>query len=161
MNRTDHPSPVGVLTLVSNGRALTGVYFEGHAPGGPPASAVAKKDEVLDSARKQLDQYFAGRRKTFELNLSPTGTPFQTRIWAALQEIGYGETTTYGAIAVGIGSPAAVRAAGGAIGRNPVSIIIPCHRVIGANGRLTGFGGGLARKQHLLALEMGGLLISA
>lgn len=159
MNRADHPSPVGVLTLVSNGQALTGVYFEGHAPGGPPAIAGEKKDEVLDSVRKQLDQYFAGRRKVFDVALAPKGTAFQSRIWAALQHIGYGETTTYGAIAAGIGSPAAVRAAGGAIGRNPVSIIIPCHRVIGASGALTGFGGGLARKQHLLALESGGLLI--
>jgi methylated-DNA-[protein]-cysteine S-methyltransferase len=161
MNRIDHPSPVGVLALVSDGHALTGVYFQNHAPGGPPARVDGKCDAVLDAARKQLDQYFAGRRKAFDVAVAPRGTPFQTRVWAALQKIGYGETSTYGAIALDVGAPAAVRAAGGAIGRNPVSIIIPCHRVIGANGKLTGFGGGLARKQHLLAIENGGLLIGA
>lgn len=151
-----HDSPVGPLTLVSDGAALTGVFFAKQKHGAAPAEAT-KPDRIIDAARKQLDSYFAGRRTGFDLPLKPTGTAFQTRVWAALTKIPYGETKSYGAIAAGIGSPKAVRAVGAANGRNPIPIIIPCHRVIGADGTLTGFGGGMERKAWLLDLERGAL----
>lgn len=151
-----HESPVGPLTLVSDGAALAGVYFESQKHGSPPAGPKGT-DKIIDMARKQLDSYFAGKRKSFDIPLRPVGTAFQTRVWDALTRIPYGETTSYGAIANAIGSPKAVRAVGAANGRNPIPIIIPCHRVIGANGSLTGFGGGMARKEHLLDLERGAL----
>lgn len=151
-----HESPVGPLTLVSDGAALAGVYFESQKHGAPPAGPKGA-DKIIDMARKQLDSYFTGKRKSFDIPLRPVGTAFQTRVWDALTRIPYGETTSYGAIANAIGSPKAVRAVGAANGRNPIPIIIPCHRVIGANGSLTGFGGGMARKEHLLDLERGAL----
>lgn len=151
-----HESPVGPLTLVSDGAALAGVYFESQKHGAPPAGPRGT-DKIIDAARKQLDAYFAGKRTSFDVPLAPKGTAFQTRVWHALTKIPYGETTSYGAIANAIGSPKAVRAVGAANGRNPIPIIIPCHRVIGANGSLTGFGGGMARKELLLDLERGAL----
>lgn len=151
-----HESPVGPLTLVSDGGALAGVYFESQKHGSPPAGPRGT-DKIIDAARKQLDAYFAGKRKTFDVALAPKGTAFQERVWDALTKIPYGETVSYGAIANSIGSPKAVRAVGAANGRNPIPIIIPCHRVIGANGSLTGFGGGMARKELLLDLERGAL----
>jgi methylated-DNA-[protein]-cysteine S-methyltransferase len=151
-----HESPVGRLTLVSDGAALAGVYFESQKHGSPPAGPRGT-DRIIDAARKQLDSYFAGRRKTFDVPLRPVGTAFQTRVWDALTKIPYGETRSYGAIAQAIGSPKAVRAVGAANGRNPIPIIIPCHRVIGADGSLTGFGGGMGRKELLLDLERGAL----
>jgi methylated-DNA-[protein]-cysteine S-methyltransferase len=151
-----HESPVGPLTLVSDGAALAGVYFESQRHGRPPAGPKGT-DKIIDMARKQLDSYFAGKRKAFDVPLRPVGTAFQTRVWNALLRIPYGETASYGAIANAIGSPKAVRAVGAANGRNPIPIIIPCHRVIGANGSLTGFGGGMARKEMLLDLERGAL----
>ncbi|MDZ4777060.1 MAG: methylated-DNA--[protein]-cysteine S-methyltransferase [Alphaproteobacteria bacterium] len=151
-----HESPVGPLTLVSDGAALAGVYFESQKHGAPPAGPLGT-DKIIDATRKQLDSYFAGKRKSFDVPLAPKGTAFQTRVWHALTKIPYGETVSYGAIAAGIGSPKAVRAVGAANGRNPIPIIIPCHRVIGANGSLTGFGGGMARKELLLDLERGAL----
>lgn len=150
-----HPSPVGPLTLVSDGSALIGVYFDQHRPGGPPAEAVVGADGVIERARTALDAYFAGRRRSFDLPLNPRGTPFQTRVWAALLRLGYGETTTYSALSAVIDRPEAVRAVAGAVARNPLSIFIPCHRVLGANGSLTGFAGGVARKRLLLDLEAG------
>ncbi|MDX2233100.1 MAG: methylated-DNA--[protein]-cysteine S-methyltransferase [Hyphomonadaceae bacterium] len=151
-----HDSPVGPLTLVSDGVALTGVYFQKQKHGAAPTATTAP-DRVIDAARKQLDSYFTGRRASFDLPLKPTGTAFQTRVWAALTKIPYGETRSYGAVAAAIGAPKAVRAVGAANGRNPIPIIIPCHRVIGADGALTGFGGGVARKEWLLDLERGAL----
>lgn len=148
-----YASPIGVLTLVSNGAALSGVYFENHKPGGPPKDAQEGADKALDAARKQLDAYFAGRRESFDLPLALAGTPFQRSVWAELAHIPFGETITYGAIAAAIGKPAAVRAVGAAVGRNPVSIVLPCHRVLGASGALTGFAGGIERKRFLLAHE--------
>ena len=106
-------------------------------------------------ARAQLEDYFAGRRRTFDLPLAPVGTPFQRRVWEALREIPYGETVSYGVLAARLGQPGAGRAVGLANGQNPISIVIPCHRVIGAGGALTGYGGGLERKRWLLALEGG------
>jgi methylated-DNA-[protein]-cysteine S-methyltransferase len=159
MQRIEHPSPVGVLTLTAERTGLTGIYFDNHSVGAPPPGDAAPNAH-LDQARKQLDQYFSGRRKVFDLPLAPSGTPFQMRVWVELLKIPFGETTSYGAIADALNNPNAVRAVGGAVGRNPISIIVPCHRVIGASGKLTGFAGGLPRKERLLGLEQGGLLIA-
>ena len=148
-----HESPVGPLALVSDGAALVGCYFEGRLPPRVGAAVVEGRDAVLDLARRELDAFFDLRLKKFTVHVAPRGTDFQRRVWQALCTIPYGATSTYGSIAQRIGSPAAVRAVGAANGANPVSIVIPCHRVIGADGSLTGFGGGLARKRLLLSLE--------
>lgn len=158
--RTRIESPIGPLTIVADGAALIGLYFADHSKGGPPPSRDGES-AVFDAARRQLDFYFTGRRRAFEAQLAPRGTPFQLHVWALLQRIGYGETTTYGALAAEMGRPSAVRAVAGAVARNPIGIIIPCHRVIGADGRLTGFAGGLERKEALLAIEQGGRLALA
>jgi methylated-DNA-[protein]-cysteine S-methyltransferase len=154
MNALVHDSPVGPLTLLSDGERLTGVHFEGFEP-----SSTAKQlaDSILDSARHQLDEYFAACRTSFDLPLAPAGTPFQQRVWAALLEIPFGETRSYAALARAIGNPSASRAVGAANGANPIAIVVPCHRVIGADGSLTGFGGGLDRKRFLLSLEQRGI----
>ncbi len=149
-------SPIGPLTLSGSGDVLSGLYMESHAPAAPPVPAGAVRDDTaFAAARAQLAEYFAGERTGFDLPLRLTGTPFQVDVWEALRAIPYGETVSYGELARRIGRPAAVRAVGLANGRNPVSIVVPCHRVIGANGSLTGYGGGLDRKRHLLALEAG------
>lgn len=153
---TVYDSPGGPLTLTSDGAALTGIWFENNRHGKPPEGPRAS-DKIIDATMKQLDSYFAGKRRTFDVPLAPRGTAFQTRVWSALTKIPYAETKSYGAIANVIGSPKAVRAVGAANGRNPIPIIIPCHRVIGANGSLTGFGGGMAWKELLLDLEKGAL----
>jgi methylated-DNA-[protein]-cysteine S-methyltransferase len=146
-------SPVGPLTLVGDGSALSALWFEGRrAPG---AAGARRDDGAFGAAREQLDAYFAGGLREFELDLAPEGTDWQLRVWDALREIPYGETRSYGEIAAQVCTPAASRAVGMANGRNPISIVVPCHRVIGANGKLTGYGGGLDRKQALLALEAG------
>lgn len=154
---TVYESPCGPLTLISNGAALTDLQFE--SPRYAYAPAPAGDDSILDAARRQLDQYFAGKLRAFDLPLAPKGTEFQQRVWQALLAIPYGVTRSYGQQAAAIGSPQASRAVGLANGRNPISIVVPCHRVIGANGSLTGYGGGMARKQLLLELEQGGPLI--
>ena len=148
-----YASPVGNLTLVSNGEALVELNFENGRYAKPPQPAGA--DKVLKQARRELGEYFAGKRKTFNVPVAPEGTEFQRQAWAALQKIPYGATRSYAQQAAVIGRPKAVRAVGAANGRNPVAIVIPCHRVIGANGGLTGFGGGMACKQQLLDLEQG------
>lgn len=147
-------SPIGPLLLTADDGGLTGVYMEvsSHGPG-VVAPDWERDDAAFADAAHQLDEYFAGDRSTFELPLNPTGTPFQRVVWEALQTIPYGEVRSYGDIAEQIGKPGAARAVGLANGRNPISIIVPCHRVIGASGSLTGYGGGLERKQHLLDLE--------
>ncbi len=152
-----HDSPVGPLTLISNGAALEHVEFENPRYAYDPAPSGS--DKILDKARRELDAYFAGKLKAFTVAVAPQGTPFQQRVWAALLTIPYGMTRSYGQQAAAIGSPQASRAVGLANGRNPVSIIIPCHRVIGANGSLTGYGGGMERKKLLLDLEQGDPLI--
>ena len=152
-----HESPVGPLTLHSDGAALTGLEFE--HPKYPLAPSPLGHDRVLDAARRQLDHYFAGKLKRFDVPVAPRGTPFQQRVWAGLLNIAYGATKSYGQLAAEIGAPNAQRAVGLANGRNPVSIIIPCHRVIGANGALTGYGGGMDRKRALLDLEQSPSLI--
>lgn len=146
-------TPIGQLTLAAAGGALEAVHLPG-ADEQEPAGAIAPEDAaVLAAARAQLDGYFAGEQKTFDLPLAPRGTDFQRQVWAALSRIPYGETTSYRDIAAAIGRPRAVRAVGAANGRNPLAIIIPCHRVIGADGTLTGYGGGLPIKRWLLDHE--------
>ncbi|MGY6126903.1 MULTISPECIES: methylated-DNA--[protein]-cysteine S-methyltransferase [Paraburkholderia] len=148
-------SPVGILTLVAEGPALTAILWQNERPGrvrlGPMREA--KDDPVLTSTECQLSEYFTGGRERFDLPLAFSGTEFQKKVWNALLSIPYGETRTYGDIAKQIGQPTAVRAVGAANGRNPVSIIAPCHRVIGSAGQLTGFAGGLPAKEVLLTLE--------
>lgn len=150
------PSPVGELLLVANDRALIGVSFASNKRGRPRGAIPARwqrDDAALAEARQQLDEYFAGERIDFDLVLEPTGSPFQQRVWSLLREIPYGETTSYGQVARRANQPNAARAVGLANGSNPIPVIVPCHRVIGADGSLTGFGGGLDRKRWLLAHE--------
>lgn len=147
------PSPVGPLTLVGEGDDITGLYFETGSSVATPRPGWARDDRRLRPAAAQLAEYFAGKRTRFELPIAPRGTAFQKAVWAALLRIPFGQTASYGDIARAIGKPAASRAVGGANHRNPVSIIIPCHRVIGADGGMTGYGGELYRKRLLLALE--------
>ena len=160
---TIYPSPVGDLLLIRNENALTGIYFQSDFS--DPSNKKADCDEAPNSAydtepfgelKQQLDEYFAGKRRVFELSrlaLQPSGTAFQKRVWNALLQIPYGETISYGELARWIEQPNASRAVGLANGRNPISIIIPCHRVIGSNGKLVGYGGGLDRKKLLLEIE--------
>jgi methylated-DNA-[protein]-cysteine S-methyltransferase len=148
-------SPVGRLKLIAGGRGLAAVLWQNDRPERVPLAPLAERQEhpVLRAAEQQLAEYFAGARRVFDLPLAPEGTPFQQKVWRALLTIPFGETRSYGQIAAQIGSPSAVRAVGAANGRNPLSIIAPCHRVIGASGALTGFAGGLKTKAYLLNLE--------
>ncbi|RJP70137.1 MAG: methylated-DNA--[protein]-cysteine S-methyltransferase [Comamonadaceae bacterium] len=152
---TSWQGPLGAMTLAATPRGLSGVWFDGQRHG--PDTSAWRRDAahpVLQEAIQQLDQYFAGRRTTFDLPLDlHAGTPFQQQVWQALRNIAPGATTSYGSLSAAIGRPAAVRALGAAVGRNPVSIVVPCHRVLGADGSLTGYAGGLDRKTALLALE--------
>jgi methylated-DNA-[protein]-cysteine S-methyltransferase len=146
------PSPFGPLTLAAEGGALTALDFgapAGFAEGARPA------DPVLTEAARQLAAYFAGDLREFDLPLRPSGTPFQLGVWEALRSIPYGETIAYGELARSIGRPTAARAVGSANHRNPLPIVVPCHRVIGADGTLTGYAGGLDVKSALLAIESG------
>ena len=153
MTHAIYDSPIGPLTLVADGDAVAGLYMAEHRH--QPPLVGHRDDTVLPALREQLTAYFARELKEFDVAVSVRGTDFQRRVWAALREIPYGETWSYRDLAEHIGSPTAVRAVGLANGKNPVSIVVPCHRVVGANGSLTGYGGGLERKQHLLELERG------
>ena len=146
-------SPIGPLLLYGNGSVLQGLHFSTgkKAKGADPRWR--RVDSAFDGVEAQLAEYFAGQRKSFDLAIEPQGTPFQTTVWRALLDIPYGETCSYADIARRIGNPKAVRAVGSANGNNPIAIIVPCHRVIGSNGSLTGFGGGLDSKRFLLSLE--------
>jgi methylated-DNA-[protein]-cysteine S-methyltransferase len=148
-------SPLGALTLVASERGLAAILWENDRPGRVPLGRCIEDVNypVLRETRRQLCEYFAGERRVFSLPLHFSGTAFQRSVWQALLGIPYGETRSYGHIARQIGQPRAVRAVGAANGRNPISIVAPCHRVIGTGGRLTGFAGGLAAKAQLLALE--------
>ncbi len=148
---------LGSLTLVATGEALTGLYFPDHAH--PPRAATlgaripAESDPLLGSAAAQLREYLAGDRRHFDLPLEARGDAFAERVWGLLREIPYGQTTTYGALAERLGNPRLAQHVGRTVGRNPISILIPCHRVVGADGSLTGYAGGLWRKRRLLEVE--------
>ena len=148
-------SPVGKLTLVATDEGLAAILWQKDRPARVGLRVEVEDDRhpVLLETARQLEEYFAGRRKQFTVKLDVVGTPFQRKVWNALLTIPFGETRSYGQIAAQIGNPGAARAVGAANGRNPVSIIAPCHRVIGSTGKLTGFGGGLDTKAQLLALE--------
>jgi methylated-DNA-[protein]-cysteine S-methyltransferase len=147
-------SPVGVLTLFADEHALLGVYFEGHKPAPRVRETLANAHaSVLDAAARDLDAYFADAAHRFSVRRAPRGTELERAVWAVLARIPRGQTRTYGAIATELGRPGAARAIGSAVARNPLSIVVPCHRVIGASGALTGFAGGLSRKRWLLAHE--------
>jgi len=148
-------SPLGALLAVRDGTGLTGLYLPTGKRPKRPEPSWDRDDGAFDDVGNQLAQYFAGQRTRFELDLNPAGTHFQQRVWMHLRTIPYGRTATYGETARAIGAPEAVRAVGLANGRNPISIVVPCHRVIGANGSLTGYGGGLDAKRWLLDLERG------
>ena len=146
------PSPVGELLLIGSERGLSGLWMEVRAH--PPAEQERiHNPEYFEPVRRQLDEYFNGTRREFDVKLDLRGTPFQVEVWEALLRIRYGTTMSYGELAAELRRPAAVRAVGAANGRNPVSIIVPCHRVIGSNGSLTGYGGGLDKKKLLLQHE--------
>ncbi len=144
---------LGPVTLVGAVGALAGVYLheQRHLP--PSGSLGPRDDRTLPSLQEQLHAYLAGQLHAFDVELAPLGTPFQAQVWAALRAVPYGTTTTYGALAAAVGRPTAVRAVGAANGRNPYCLVVPCHRVVGADGSLTGYAGGLERKRFLLALE--------
>jgi len=150
-----YDSPLGPMILVASDEALVGLYFTGqkyvpdqsrwHADPGLP---------VIRTAVTELDEYFAGTRETFDVPIAPAGTAFQRAVWDAISRVPYGETITYGELARRVGRPGSARAAGAATGQNPVGVIVPCHRIVGAGGTLTGYAGGLDRKRALLTLEM-------
>lgn len=144
-------SPVGRLIIIASNESVYGILWE-HEPI-PSGLIHSKINRVILETQKQLNEYFAGKRKIFDLLLIPQGTPFQMQVWRELQKIPYGQTISYGEQAARIGDKKKARAVGMANGKNPISIVIPCHRVIGSNGHLTGFGGGLDKKAYLLNLE--------
>lgn len=148
-------TPLGMMFATALGGALTGVYFEGgrHAPALAPHWVEDPDAEPLVAVRKQLLEYLSGLRLRFEVALAPQGTSFQQRVWSEIARIPYGEVITYAELARRAGAPGCARAAGAATGRNPLSIVVPCHRVVGSGGALTGYAGGLERKSALLALE--------
>jgi methylated-DNA-[protein]-cysteine S-methyltransferase len=146
-------SPLGELTLVFHDGALSGLYYPGHWYLPDPATFGVHAGSGFEDVEEQLAEYFAGERTSFELKTSTAGDAFQERVWERIARIPYGETTTYGELARELGDPAIARAVGGAVGRNPLSIVVPCHRVVGKDGKLTGYAGGLERKRLLLDLE--------
>ncbi|HEV2694201.1 MAG TPA: methylated-DNA--[protein]-cysteine S-methyltransferase [Verrucomicrobiae bacterium] len=148
-------SPIGELLLVTDGSALTGIYFIGrkHVPATSKSWTHNPKHPVLQQAAAQLKKYFLGKQNKFTIPLRAAGTEFQEKIWQEIAKIPFGETITYTELAKRAGVSHAIRAAGTSTGRNPISIIIPCHRIVGKNGSLTGFAGGLDKKRHLLELE--------
>ena len=146
-------TPLGEVLLITSGERLAGLYFDGHPRTPALASVQRRESETLEQVRAELDEYFDGARTSFSIPLELVGTAFQMAVWHALLEIPPGSTATYGEIARQLGRPGAARAVGAANGRNPVSIIVPCHRLVGADGSLTGYGWGIDRKRQLLELE--------
>jgi methylated-DNA-[protein]-cysteine S-methyltransferase len=148
-------SPHGKMLLVATEDGLSGVYFKGqkHFPASAKAWQRDARHAPLRQAKRELKEYFAGSRKRFDVALDPQGTPFQRAVWRAISKVSFGKTISYGELARRAGHPGSARAAGAATGRNPIGIIVPCHRIVGANGSLTGYAGGLARKRALLQLE--------
>jgi methylated-DNA-[protein]-cysteine S-methyltransferase len=152
-NHTILESPLGALTLVAEDAALTGLYFRHHWYLPDRASFGPRVEHGFEEAAQQLTEYFAGERREFDLPLRAAGDEFQHRVWALLAGIEYGRTASYGDLARELGDPSLARDVGAAVGRNPLSILVPCHRVVGKDGKLTGYAGGLARKRFLLDLE--------
>ncbi|CAN5531682.1 methylated-DNA--[protein]-cysteine S-methyltransferase [soil metagenome] len=146
-------SPIGALTLVATTGTLSGLYMQEHRHQPDVSTFGERRAAGFEEAVEQLGEYFAGQRRWFSVPTSLAGGDFQSRVWHALATIPFGETTTYGRIAAALGHPGAARAVGTAVGRNPISVVVPCHRVVGSNGNLTGFAGGLGRKRFLLDLE--------
>jgi methylated-DNA-[protein]-cysteine S-methyltransferase len=157
---TTFDSPIGELLLVGDGEAVARLHMMGSRHPVAADPAWRRDERAFGDVRSQLEEYFAGERQSFDVPLQMAGSEFELRVWEALRAIPYGETASYGEIAAGIGSPGAARAVGLANGRNPIAVIVPCHRVIGADGSLTGYGGGLERKRLLLYLEAGVLTLS-
>ena len=155
MNWSTLESPIGELTIVAHDSVLVGLYLPGHQPAPNPSTFGDRVDEALPAASEQLKEYFLGQRRVFDLPLAMRGTNFQQSVWAGLRLIPYGETRSYGELAATIGRPGAQRAVGLANGRNPICIVVPCHRIVGADGKLGGYAGGAHRKAALLALETG------
>jgi len=151
--KLEHQSPIGRLSLFATNDALVGLYLEEHRHAPVLEARDGAGHPILERTRAQLVEYFAGRRQSFDLPLAPRGTEQQESVWQALRDIPFGKTRSYGELAAHLGRPRAARAIGSANGRNPISIVIPCHRVIGADGALTGYAGGTARKQWLLHHE--------
>lgn len=147
------PSPVGELLLLGDGESLTGLRFNGNGESDDRRTGLTRDAAAFTEACDQLDEFFAGERSEFELALAPSGTDFQRAVWSALTQIPYGQTRSYGQIAAAIGRPKAARAVGGANNRNPIAIVVPCHRVIGAGGSMVGYAGGMDRKTWLLDHE--------
>jgi methylated-DNA-[protein]-cysteine S-methyltransferase len=146
-------SPIGELTLVGSDGVLSGIYFPGHWHMPAPEVFGTRSEGGFERVQQQLGEYFAGERTEFELATTVTGEEFQRRVWELIDRIPYGQTTTYGEMAQELGDPALAREVGAAVGRNPLSIVVPCHRVVGKDGKLTGYAGGLERKRFLLELE--------
>lgn len=154
-------SPIGELTLVASDGVLSGLYFPGHWHMPAPEVFGTRSERGFERAREQLGEYFAGERTEFDLETTIVGDEFQRRVWGLIDRIAYGQTTTYGEMARELGDPALARRVGGAVGRNPLSIVTPCHRVVGKDGKLTGYAGGLERKRFLLELEGAGERVEA
>lgn len=146
------PSPVGHLLLVGDGQRLSGLFMTNQRHH-PVIDSPTEDDEAFPDAVAQLDEWFGGRRRDFDLALVPRGSVFQREVWDVLRQIPFGRTMTYGEVATRVGRPGSARAIGAAVGRNPVGIVVPCHRVVGASGALTGYAGGLDRKKWLLDHE--------
>jgi methylated-DNA-[protein]-cysteine S-methyltransferase len=153
---TRFETAVGPMLLTASAAGVTGAYFDGeNRPASPPDGVEAPAQPIVARARRQIEEYLDGRRTTFDVPLDLRGTPFQRRVWQALLGIAHGDTVSYADVARRLGGAASPRAVGAAVGRNPVAIIVPCHRVVGADGSLTGYAGGLARKRALLNHEKG------
>jgi methylated-DNA-[protein]-cysteine S-methyltransferase len=158
---TKDDSPIGELTLVARDGVLSGIYFPGHWHMPAPEVFGTRSERGFEQAQQQLGEYFAGQRTEFELTTTIAGDEFQRRVWELIDRIPHGQTTTYGEMAHELGDPALARKVGGAVGRNPLSIVTPCHRVVGKDGKLTGYAGGLERKRFLLELEGAGQRVEA
>jgi methylated-DNA-[protein]-cysteine S-methyltransferase len=146
-------SPIGELTLTASDGVLSGLYFPDHWTMPGPEAFGSRSESGFELVERQLREYFAGERTEFELETAAEGDEFQRGVWGLIDRIPYGRTTTYGEIAAELGDPTAARRVGGAVGRNPLSLVVPCHRVVGSDGKLTGYAGGLERKRFLLDLE--------
>ena len=147
------PTPIGTMTLVSNGEALISASYHGLDEIRDRGVVLGGSDDVIETAKQELTRYFGGEKVAFSVPIAPRGTDFQREVWSALKEIPYGELSTYGTIAERVGNKKGVRAVGGAIGRNPLVVIVPCHRIVGSDGTLTGFSAGIDRKIYLLNRE--------